>query len=141
MKWKQRPGINELQHKLQQARKAIAEGKHFFGPSLDKLVDEFIALNIGSAKEIWPLLKELIEELSPEHYAGPHPPMKSTEAALNCELFIFVWDSKKLKKPMYLKFCIKDDYLYYVSLHKSQKPKKVWKFVDNFDGGRSLRKS
>ena len=136
MNWKQRPGINELQHKLTQARKAFSDGKYFFGPNVDKLVDDFAGLNIGHSMEIWPLLKELLDEIRPEHYAGPHPPMKSNEANLNCELFVFVWDSKKLKKNMYLKFAIKDDCFYYVSLHKSQKPEKVWKFVDNFSRSR-----
>ncbi len=132
MKFKQRPGINELSHKLNQAKKALAEGKCFFGLNLDKLVDEFSELRINDAQEIWALIKGLLEEIAPEHYAGPHPPMRSVESGLNSELFVFVWDSKKLKKNMYLKFAVKDEYFYYVSLHKSQKPEKCWKFVESF---------
>lgn len=132
MSWKQRPGVHELQQKLLQAQKALSENKCAIGPNLDKLVDEFMDLKIGHTEEIWPLLKELIKEISPEHYAGPHPPMKSLESTLNCELFIFVWQSHKMKMDMYLKFAIKDGYFYYVSLHRSQKTAKRWKFVDNF---------
>jgi hypothetical protein len=132
MKFKQRPGIKELSNKLSQAKLALAEGKCFFGPNLDKLVDEFVELRVNDAQEIWSLLQELFKEISPEHYAGPHPPMKSTESNLNCELFVFVWDSKKLERSMYLKFAIKDGFFYYVSFSSFKKPEKCWKFVDNF---------
>jgi hypothetical protein len=132
MNWKHRPSLHELQRKLTQARKALSSGKYYFGPNLDKLVEDFMGLNIGNAEDMWPLLRELLEEIQPENYAGPHPPMKSIFTGFNCELFVFVWDSKKLKKNMYLKFAIKDEYFYYVSLHKSQKPEKCWKMVDNF---------
>ncbi len=138
MSWKKRPGINELQGKLLQAKTALTEDRCHFGINVEKLVDDFIELNIDNAEEIWPLLKELLEEITPEYYAGPHPPMKSADTNLNCELFIFVWNSKKMKKNMYLKFAIKDNYFYYISLHKSKKPDKCWKFVNNFQ--RSNRK-
>ncbi|MES2273501.1 MAG: hypothetical protein V4487_04865 [Chlamydiota bacterium] len=132
MTWKQRPGYKELLNKISQAKTAISEKRHLFGPQLEKLVDEFMELKIGNAQEIWPLILELLDEIKVENYAGTHPPIKSIENNLNCELYIFVWDSKKTRSNMYLKFAIKNETFYYISLHKSNRPAKCWKFVDNF---------
>src|SRR5258708_7652928 len=110
MKWKQRPSHKELQNKILQAKQALSEKKYLFGPNLDKLVEEFMDLNIGNAEEIWSLINELIEEIKIDDYAGTHPPMKSLEPNLNCELFVFVWDSKRMNRKMYLKFAIKEGF-------------------------------
>src|SRR5688572_6840547 len=122
MKWKERPSIREVELKLKAARKCLAQGNRFFGPCVKKLVSEFAALNIGDSSEIWPLLAILMEEISPAHYAGTHPPMKTLDTSLNSELFVFVWESKTMKQFMYVKFVVKNDIFYYFSLHKSNRP-------------------
>ena len=113
MKWKQRPSVRELEIKLSEAKTCLAQKKFQFGPNVEKLVDDFIALKIDNAGEIWPLVQELLPEIKSEHYAGTHPPMRAIESNLNCELFIFVWESKRMKQRMHLKFAIKDDCFYY----------------------------
>jgi len=133
VRFKDRPSYSEISTKLYEAKMAIAENKHCFGPQLDKLVDEFIQLHIGDVSEIWSLVQVLLQEISPEDYAGPHPPMRCTESnASNQELLIFIWDSKKMRKRMYIKFAVHNQTFYYVSLHASQEKKKQWKLVPNF---------
>lgn len=133
MRFKNRPSFKEIEKKLHHAKKALAEGKVSFGPNLDKLIDEFTEMKIGSSNEIWILLKDLLEEIKPDHYAGPHPPMLAIEPSIkNCELFIFIWPSKIKSRELYLKFAIKDECFYYISLHPSNRAKKKWNFVPNF---------
>ncbi len=133
MRFKNRPSYNETAKKISQAKKALRENQVSFGPNTGKLVDEFTQLKIGDTKEIWELLKDLLEEIEPSHYAGPHPPMLAIEPNIKgSELFIFIWQSKKMQKEMYLKFSIKGDHFFYISLHPSNRSKKCWNLVPNF---------
>lgn len=133
MRYRNRPSYKEIEKKISQAKNAIQKNHAFFGSNLDKLIDEFSALKINHTEEIWPLLLTLFDEIKPEHYAGPHPPMISHEpSVLNCEVFIFVWKSQKLTKKMYLKCVVKEDCFYYLSLHASNKPEKCWRLVQSF---------
>ena len=82
-----------------------------------------MALDVLADGEVWELIGELLEEISPADYAGLRPPQKSYERAIKeKELFAFAWDSKKLGKRMYLKFALVNGDYYYVSLHKSKEP-------------------
>jgi len=66
-------------------------------------------------------LIELLQEISPADYDGKHPPERSYEKVIEGkDLFAFVWRSRKLNKTMYLKFAIKNDAFYYVSLHPAK---------------------
>ncbi len=60
---------------------------------------------------------------NPKDYAGTRPPQKSYEKAIaGKELFAFCWDSKKIGQKMYIKFALKDNRYYYLSLHISKGP-------------------
>lgn len=121
MDWKDRPSQREIDQKIKAAIRALSLNKRRFAPSLEKLVGEFMELDIGDASDVWDLIAELLTEIQIENYAGSHPPMRAYETNIaNSELYAFVWNSKKLGKKMYLKFVIKESYFYYVSLHKSK---------------------
>ena len=91
----------------------------FANPS--KVVGELNDLNIGDANDVWLLIRELLEEISPKDYRGSRPPQKSYEKAIaGLELLAFIWWSSKCAKQMYIKFVLKDERYYYVSLHQSR---------------------
>lgn len=121
MRYRDRPSPKEIDKRLKDAKAALIAGRGYFA-SFDKCFDELNALDIGDVNEIWGLILELIEEIALEHYAGSKPPLKSYEPTIeNCELFAFSWYSESLKKEMYLKFVVKEDCFYYVSLHVDKK--------------------
>jgi hypothetical protein len=117
-----RPTEKELYNKLKGALSLlnVREGL-FVDPG--KAVGELNALGIGDSMEVWPLIRELLLEITPSNYTGGRPPHKSYEKAIEGkELFAFSWDSSRLGKKMYLKYAIKDDRFYYVSLHDNRPP-------------------
>jgi hypothetical protein len=73
---------------------------------------------------LWELILGLLEEIVPDDYVGAHPPMRSYEKTIEGkELLAFSWWSKRLEKKMYIKFALKDNKFYYVSLHEDKKIK------------------
>lgn len=115
-----RPSSRELYKKLEEAKTALEERQGLFANPA-KVVGELEALEIEDTAQVWNLIRELLEEILVEHYAGARPPMKAYEEAIaNQELFAFSWWSKKMGKEMYLKFALKNGRYYYVSLHKSR---------------------
>jgi len=114
-----RPSDRELQKKLEEAKKALQLHAGLFA-NATKTVGELYDLDIGT-EEVWELVRELLEEITPQDYAGGRPPQKSYEKMISeRELFAFCWWSTKLEKKMYLKFALKNDRYYYVSLHESR---------------------
>jgi hypothetical protein len=84
-------------------------------------VGELYDLEIESPNQVWKLIIELLDEIFPKDYAGGRPPQTSYEKPIeDQELFAFCWNSKKLGKIMYLKFALKENRYYYVSLHRSK---------------------
>lgn len=119
-----RPSYREIDKKLKEARQAV-KGRQVLFANEAKTVGELMTLNIGDTDEIWDLIENLLEELQLKDYAGGHPPQPSYEPTIaDCELWAFCWTSLRLKECMYLKFAIKENYFYYVSLHKSKFPPK-----------------
>ena len=114
-----RPSDRELHKRINEAKKALKNRVGLFAnPS--KVVGELNELDIGDANEVWPLVKELLEEILPSDYKGLRPPQKSYESAIvGQELLAFSWWSQKLAKKMYIKFVLKNERYYYVSLHVS----------------------
>jgi hypothetical protein len=115
-----RPTNREIAKRIAEAKQALEGQKGLFAnPS--KLVSEFYELNIGDSDQVWELIRELLNEISPENYAGAKPPLKSYEKSIvNCELIAFSWHSHRLGKKMYMKFALKKGRFYYVSLHVSR---------------------
>ena len=115
-----RPSHRELQKKINEAKKALQDKLGIFA-NPGKAVGELNYFNIGHSDEIWNLIRELLEEISPEHYTGYRPPLKSYEKTINGhDLFAFSWKSHKLGSRIYLKFALKNNRYYYVSLHPSK---------------------
>ena len=118
----QRPTTNEILHKLKAASKALQEKRvRFANPA--KIVGELNELDIDDSSEVWDLIFDLLKEVKSDHYDGGYPPQSANEKVIaGKDLWAFTWDSVKLGKRMYLKFALKDDVFYYVSLHESRFP-------------------
>ena len=115
-----RPSYRELDKKLKAATAALIDQNGVYA-NPGKVVGELYELGIESQTHVWSLILELLEEITPDDYAGGFPPQKSYERTIeNQELFAFCWHSQKLGKKMYHKFALKDNRYYYVSLHKSK---------------------
>jgi hypothetical protein len=117
-----RPTKREIDKRIKEAQQAVAERRVLFANDR-KLVGELMALRIGDTEELWPLIEDLLKELQLDYYDGKHPPESSYEPTIaDCELWAFCWNSQRLMKRMYLKFAIKENCFYYVSLHESKFP-------------------
>ena len=114
-----RPSDRELFKRIAEAKEFLKNQQGLFAnPS--KAVGELSDLGIGDANDVWPLIKELLEEISPKNYRGTRPPQKSYEKAIaGLELLAFSWWSPRFAKQMYIKFVLKNERYYYVSLHQS----------------------
>lgn len=119
--YSERPSNKELAKRLDEAKQFLKDKQGVFAnPS--KVVRELNALGIGETNELWELIKDLLDEIKPDDYRGSRPPQKSYEKAIvGLELFAFTWWSKKLSKEMYIKFVLKNERYYYVSLHQSRR--------------------
>lgn len=117
-----RPSDGELDRKIKAAKAALKTQAGLFA-NFNKVFGELDALNIEKRNQIWELIAELLEEILPQDYAGTRPPQQSYEKTIaGKELFAFCWESKKLGQRMYIKFALKDNRYYYLSLHKSKVP-------------------
>lgn len=115
-----RPSARELTNRVKQAKDVLKTSKGLFAnPS--KAVGELNAMRVGNSSEVWELLAGLLNEISAKDYCGARPPQKSYEKAIiGQELLAFRWFSPSLAKEMYLKFVLKNERFYYVSLHESK---------------------
>ncbi|MBF8263622.1 MAG: hypothetical protein HW387_1287 [Parachlamydiales bacterium] len=115
-----RPSDGELDKKIKAAKAALTSQGGLYA-NMNKAVGELNELEIESPSQIWELILALLDEINPKDYTGGRPPLRSYEKAIvNQELFAFCWDSTKLGKKMYLKFALKQNRYYYVSLHRSK---------------------
>jgi hypothetical protein len=114
-----RPSDRELDKRLNEAKEFL-KNRHGAFANQSKVVGELNDLDIGDANDIWQLIRELLEEITPKDYRGARPPQKSYEKAIaGLELLAFSWWSVKCAKQMYIKFVLKSERYYYVSLHQS----------------------
>lgn len=115
-----RPSDRELIKRLNEAKEFLKNGHGLFAnPS--KAVGELNDLEIGNTNDVWQLISVLLEEITPADYRGSRPPQKSYEKAIvGLELLAFSWWSRQFAKQMYMKFVLKNERYYYVSLHQSR---------------------
>ncbi len=112
-----RPTIKELTNKLFEAGKSLSNNEGLFADP-GAAVGELNKLKIGDSSTVWLLIIMLLKEIAPRDYTGGKPPHKSyLNSIQGRDLFVFSWFSKTLNKKMYLKFALKGDLFYYVSLH------------------------
>jgi hypothetical protein len=115
-----RPSNRELTKRLDEAKEFL-KNRHGVFAIPSKVVGELNDLDIGDANDVWQLIRELLEEISPKDYKGSKPPQKSYEKVIaGSELFAFSWWSTQCAKQMYIKFVLKNERYYYVSLHQSR---------------------
>lgn len=115
-----RPSNRELTKRLNEAKEFLNNRYGLF-VNQSKAVGELNDLDIGDTNDVWKLIRELLEEISPKDYKGSRPPQKSYEKAITgLELLAFSWWSPKCAKQMYIKFVLKDERYYYISLHQSR---------------------
>ena len=83
------------------------------------------ALEIGFAiMDISNVLSDILKEITRHDYSGQYPPQRSYESRiLESELLVFKWESTRLGCKSYLKFALKENRLWLVSLHKDRKGK------------------
>lgn len=118
-----RPSHRELSGKLKQALDSVSKGKIAF-VNADALYADLLELDF-LIEDLQLVLPKLLREIRPGNYRGQRPPGKSyEEPILNCDLFAFRWTSNVFGCRMYLKFAIKMEYLWLVSLHRHREPKK-----------------
>ncbi len=114
-----RPSYRELDLKLKQAREAAASKRiRLLEP--DSILADLLDLDslvADLAKE----LPTVFLEIKPRDCRGQSPPKKSYEKAiLGLELFAFSWVSRVFGCRMYLKFAVKGQDLWIVSLHRDR---------------------
>ncbi|MBA2368802.1 MAG: hypothetical protein H0V82_07240 [Candidatus Protochlamydia sp.] len=120
-----RPSDRELIKRLNEAKEFL-ENHHGVFATPSKIMGELNDLDIGNSNDVWLLIRELLDEISPKDYRGSRPPQKSYEKAIaGLELLAFSWWSSKLAKQMYIKFVLKNGRYYYVSLHQSRSTEQI----------------
>lgn len=114
-----RPTNREIFKRLKEAQLALDSRKVAFA-NFNKVVGELNDIGVDS-NDVWELILELINEINVEDYDGGHPPKKNYEPfGTDADLWAFSWQSPSFGKKMYLKFSLKNNCFYYVSLHKSR---------------------
>ena len=115
-----RPSHKEINRKIKQAKEAVSENQFSI---LNPVIIAADALELGlDLQNISYILIDLLEEITPNHYAGQYPPQRSYEHDIEgYELLAFRWLSKTLGCRVYLKFTIKGKTMWLVSLHEDRK--------------------
>ena len=120
-----RPTHKELFNKLREAKKAVSNGDVLI-INTDAVACDALELDYLIETELLDVLSHLLDEISPEAYAGKKPPEKSYEQKIkDLDLFAFRVDSSRFKCKVYLKFALSNGTLWLVSLHQHRKPKGV----------------
>jgi len=115
-----RPSLKEINRKIKQAKEAVSENQFSI---LNPVIIAADALELSvDLQSISFILIDLLEEITPNHYAGQYPPQRSYEHDIEgYELLAFRWLSKTLGCRVYLKFTIKGKRMWLVSLHEDRK--------------------
>jgi hypothetical protein len=114
-----KPTHKDLSNKIRQAQKALAEGRlAFVTPAVIAMDALELEYEIAELPDV---LADLLNRATPEDYAGTSPPQQSYEdSILRSDLFAFrIW-SAHLNCTIYLKFSLKDNTLWLVSLHRER---------------------
>ena len=114
-----RPTVKELNSKIVKAIESISKDRINL---LEPHVIAMDALELGyEVENIAKVLSELLTDVSPRHYVGSHPPQRSYEEDIfNLNLFAFKIESKRFGCDVYVKYVLKDETLWLVSLHQDR---------------------
>ena len=114
-----RPSVPELDKKIKTAIALIENGAVLV---VNPAANADDAIHLGySINKLQDVLMEILAEVKPEYYIGRRPPEKAYASQIQgSDLFIFRWSCKRFGCQLYLKFCIRGDIFYLVSLHENR---------------------
>jgi hypothetical protein len=115
-----RPSHKEINRKIKQAKEAALENRISILNPISVAADALeLGLNLQNVSNI---LLDLLEEITLNDYVGQYPPQRSYGHEIEgYELLAFRWLSKELGCRVYLKFTIKGNRMWLVSLHEDRK--------------------
>ena len=120
-----RPSHKELYKKILKARKAVANGLINL-VNQDAIVCDAIELGYLIESDLIGVLTSLLNEITPNNYAGKRPPEKSYERQIeDLDLFDFRIESSWFNCAVYLKFALYNNELWIVSLHRNREKREV----------------
>jgi hypothetical protein len=112
-----RPSHKELSGKLNEARKAVAQGRIALLNQVSLAADA-VELDYDITLDLLMVLTELLDKASPLDYTGSYPPQRSYEQDIQgLELFAFTLTIRRFKCRVYFKFALSQGWLWLVSLH------------------------
>ena len=115
-----RPSDKEIIKRIKEAQETVAKGQIAIF-NQEAIASDAMELGYLVKEELESVLSELLDLISPAHYAGARPPQRSYEQTIkNLELFAFEVISPRFKCPIYFKFASSLGVLWLVSLHKSR---------------------
>jgi hypothetical protein len=116
----QRPSHKELFKKIREAREAVAE-RRISILNQDVIACDALELGYLIEEELISVLSGLLDEISPENYAGKRPPERSYEKEIKeLDLFAFKVESSRFRCRVYLKFALTGGDVWLVSLHQDR---------------------
>ena len=114
-----RPSKRELFNKIKQGKEIVVKG-NIFSVDPDVIAEDAVELGY-QVTNLKSILSQLLDEIKIEHYVGARPPRKSYKPMIkDCELFEFKWTCRIFGCDTYLKYCLKRDKFFLVSLHKDR---------------------
>lgn len=120
-----RPSHKELYKKILEARKAVANGLINL-INQDAIVCDAMELGYLIEPDLIGVLTSLLNEITPNNYAGKRPPEKSYERKIeDLDLFAFRVESRWFNCTVYLKFALYDNELWIVSLHQNREKREA----------------
>ena len=133
-----RPSTRELYRKINEAKRLLQAGRWRpvnvlkMQANWEEIEQTFPTIDTSLREDQEKILATVLNEISPEHYVGGHPPEPSYEPVVSGQdMWEFRWTSAFFgNRTMYLKFCFsKGDEisrrLYMMSLHQNRDLKNV----------------
>jgi hypothetical protein len=114
-----RPTHKELYNKIKAAKEAVSNNSVLI-VNPDSIAADALDLDY-LVEDLSEILASLLDEISPNDYAGQHPPERAYEAQIKeRELFPFKWHSELFGCRIYFKITLIEDILWLVSLHRDR---------------------
>jgi hypothetical protein len=116
-----RPSHKELSKKIREAKKAVSENRIIL-INQDVIACDALELGYLIEQELAGVLSGLLDEISPENYAGKRPPERSYEKEIeDLDLFAFKVESSRFRCIVYVKFALAGGDIWLVSLHQDRR--------------------
>lgn len=118
-----RLSVEQIESFLRRARLALAKSDFITG-SAKNTSSDFQTLELASHEDQVTAIRDVLNEISSDHYRGPDPPKhKSREPKCKgATMMQFVWNSACFGKQMCVKFCMVDERLAVLRIHEAYNP-------------------